>query len=284
MSNRSPISVVVVDDEPLARDRLRRLIEDEGDMSLVAECANGDDAVETVVRLRPDLLFLDVQMPGRDGFEVVAELVDGLPPDSVPAIVFVTAYDAHALRAFDAKALDYLVKPFEDDRFAETLERARLQINQGRLGALTAQLRDLLAVGTGSALPAASESARLLTEGAMPEAATGRLDRIVLRTRNRARIIRAEDVDWIGADGVYARLHFDGSTALIRTPMHELETRLDAMRFVRIHRSTIVNLDRVRELREVDRGEYDVVLVDGTRLKLSRSRRAQLEAMLGQRL
>jgi two-component system LytT family response regulator len=118
----------------------------------------------------------------------------------------------------------------------------------------------------------------------MPEAATGRLDRIVLRTGNRARIIRAEDVDWIGADGVYARLHFDGATALIRTPMHELETRLDATRFVRIHRSTIVNLDRVRELREVDRGEYDVVLADGTRLKLSRSRRAQLEAMLGQRL
>ncbi len=284
MSNRSPIRVLIVDDEPLARDRLRRLIEVEGDMDLVAECANGDDAVETVVRLRPDLLFLDVQMPGRDGFEVVAELVDRLPPDSMPAIVFVTAYDAHALRAFDAKALDYLVKPFEDDRFTETLERARLQINQGRLGALTAQLRDLLAVATGSGPPTAPDSARSPTEGAMPEAATGRLDRIVLRTGNRARIIRADDVDWIGADGVYARLHFDGSTALIRTPMHELETRLDATRFVRIHRSTIVNLDRVRELREVDRGEYDVVLADGTRLKLSRSRRAQLEAMLGQRL
>jgi two-component system LytT family response regulator len=142
----------------------------------------------------------------------------------------------------------------------------------------------LLAVAAGSGLAAASDSARSVPDGATPEAATGRLDRIVLRTGNRARIIRAEDVDWIGADGVYARLHFDGSTALIRTPMHELETRLDATRFVRIHRSTIVNLDRVRELREVDRGEYDVVLVDGTRLKLSRSRRAQLEAMLGQRL
>jgi two-component system LytT family response regulator len=267
------IEVVIVDDEPLARERLHRLLSAEGDTHVAAVCSSGDDAVKQIVAHKPGLVFLDVQMPGLDGFEVVAALMKVIDTEEMPAIVFVTAYDSYAIRAFDARAIDYLVKPFDDERFQETLDRVRRQIHQGRLGSLATKLRELLV-----SAPAPAE------ETASAEGTGGRLDRIVLKTGTRARIIRAEEVDWIAADGVYARLHFDGSSALIRTPLHELETRLDPARFVRVHRSTIVNLDRVRELREVDRGEYYLVLNDSTRVRLSRSRRAHLEAMLGQRL
>lgn len=261
------IDVVIVDDERLARDRIARLLEHEPDIRIVGSCSDGTDAVRLILERRPALLFLDIQMPGRDGFEVVAELADALSAEAMPAIVFVTAHDTHAIKAFEARALDYLVKPFDDERFAETLTRVRRQIRQGRLGSLAEKMRDLLG-----------------SEASAPDDSPGRLDRIVLRSGARARIIRAEEIDWIAADGVYARLHFQKTSALIRTPLNELESRLDPSRFVRVHRSTIVNLDRIRELREVDRGEFEIVLEDGTKLKLSRSRRAHLENMLGQRL
>jgi len=276
MTTSEMIDVVIVDDELLARERLRRLLEMENDMRLVGVCENGEECVETIVKTRPSLLFLDVQMPGRDGFGVIDELIGRLPADAMPSIVFVTAHDTYAIKAFKARALDYLVKPFDDERFAETLDRARKQIRQGRLGALTSRLRDLLVNVD------ASESSN--QEASAAEDSGSRLDRIVVKSGNRAKIVRSEEIDWIAADGVYARLHFGGASALIRTPLHELETRLDAKRFVRIHRSTIVNLERIQELREADRGEFNLILTDGTRLKLSRSRRANLEAMLGQRL
>jgi two-component system LytT family response regulator len=276
MTTSEIIDVVIVDDELLARERLRRLLETESDMRIVGVCQNGNECIDTIVKSRPSLVFLDVQMPGRDGFGVIDALMQRIPGDAMPAIVFVTAHDTYAIRAFEARALDYLVKPFEDERFAETLDRARKQIKQGRLGALTSRLRDLLVNADGS------DSSH--QEATAPEDSGSRLDRIVVKSGNRAKIVRSEEIDWIAADGVYARLHFGGASALIRTPLHELETRLDTKRFVRIHRSTIVNLERVQELREVDRGEFNLVLTDGTRLKLSRSRRANLEAMLGQRL
>jgi len=205
-------------------------------------------------------------MPGLDGFEVVAELVKSLEASEMPAVVFVTAYDTYAIRAFDARALDYLVKPFDDERFQETIERVRRQIHQGRLGSLASRLRDLLVAGQS---PSSEETASA-------EGTGGRLDRIVLKTGTRARIIRAEEVDWIAADGVYARLHFDGSSALIRTPLNELESRLDPARFVRVHRSAIVNLDRVREFRRQANGQYVVTLDDGQRLVASRRYGAKL--------
>jgi len=276
MTTSELIDVVIVDDELLARERLRRLLETESDMRIVGVCQNGDECVDTIVKSRPSLVFLDVQMPGRDGFGVIDELMKRIPGDAMPAIVFVTAHDTYAIKAFEARALDYLVKPFDDERFAETLDRARKRIKQGRLGALTSRLRDLLVNAEGS------DSSH--QEASAPEDSGSRLDRIVVRSGNRAKIVRSDEIDWIAADGVYARLHFGGASALIRTPLHELETRLDTKRFVRIHRSTIVNLERVQELREVDRGEFNLILTDGTRLKLSRSRRANLEAMLGQRL
>lgn len=270
------IDVVIVDDELLARERLRRLLETESDMRIVAMCENGEQCIKTIAQTRPALLFLDIQMPGRDGFGVIDELLETIPADAMPAIVFVTAHDTYAIKAFEARALDYLVKPFDDERFAETLDRARKQIRQGRLGALTSKLRDLLVNSD------ASDASH--QEASAPDDSGSRLDRIVVKSGNRGKIVRSEEIDWIAADGVYARLHFGGSSALIRTPLHELEARLDSKMFVRIHRSTIVNLERVRELREVDRGEFNLILTDGTRLKLSRSRRANLEAMLGQRL
>jgi len=274
------IRVIVVDDEHLARERLRRLIAVEPDMRIVGMCPDGDSAVEMVLDDPPDLLFLDVAMPGRDGFGVVEALLAHMPAESIPLIVFVTAFDQHALRAFEAQALDYLVKPFDDERFATLLDRVRRLVRQSRVEAVTGQLRRLLGE-RGVVAPMPDDDT---TETASPGGADGALDHLVLRTGKRSKIVRTETVDWIGADGVYARIHLAGSSYLIRMPMHELETRLDPRRFVRIHRSAIVNIDRVRELHEIDRGEYAVMLEDGTKLKLSRSRKAAFESRLGQSL
>jgi len=270
------IDVVIADDEHLARERLSRLLAREPGIKVAGVAHAGDEAVRLIVETRPALAFLDVKMPGLDGFAVVRSLLDALTPEEMPIVVFVTAYNEFAIEAFEARALDYLVKPFEDERFAETLNRVRRSVQKDRLGALTEKLRDLLAPGAGFD--------RGHEEASATEDAGGRLDRIVLKTGNRARIIKAEEVDWIAADGVYARIHFDGTSALIRTPLNELETRLDPRKLVRIHRSSIVNLDRVKELREIDRGEYYIILMDGTKVRLSRSRRAHLEGLLGQRL
>jgi two-component system, LytTR family, response regulator len=270
-----PIRVAIVDDEPLARERLRRLLDAQPDMRVVALCGDGDSAVSVIVHEQPDLVFLDVQMPGRDGFQVIeALLADGA--GHMPQVVFVTAFNEHALRAFEARALDYLVKPFDDERFAESLARIRRRVRQERMEILGDRLRQLLGV---AALPEDSHA-----DTASPEGSDGRLERLVLRSGDRVHVVKSGTVDWIGADGVYARVHIGRSSYLIRTPMHELETRLDPRKFVRIHRSTIVNLERVKQVHEVDRGEYVVVLEDGARLKLSRSRRAQFEALLGEAL
>ena len=291
------ITVAIVDDERLARERLRRLIEAEADLEIVASAANGDDAIAAVLDETPDLLFLDVQMPGRDGLGVVATLIERMSPDELPVIVFVTAWDQHAVRAFDAGALDYLVKPFDDDRFAETLRRARRTIAQARVRETAERLRSLLEIASGTepdspdttrtgaragATPGPTAETRRADEATVE--GTGPLERIVLKSGARSRLVKAAQVDWIEAEGVYARLHVAGESFLIRMPMHELESRLDARRFARIHRSTIVNLDRVRELREPDPGAYVAVLEDGTRLRISRMRKAQLEKRLGQRL
>ncbi|WP_420126027.1 LytR/AlgR family response regulator transcription factor [Longimicrobium sp.] len=272
----APIRVAIVDDERLARERLRRLVQAEPDLEVTLVCRDGDEAVRGIVQERPELAFVDLQMPGRDGFGVVQALLEQLGPDGLPLIVFVTAYQEHALRAFDAQALDYLVKPFDDERFAATLARVRRRISQERLGAAAAQLGSALGLARGGGTPAPLS--------AQAEAPAGRLDRIVLKTGDRVRLAAAETVDWVEADGVYARLHLGAQSYLIRTPMHELESRLDGRRFARIHRGAIVNLDRVKELRELHRGEWEVVLADGTRLKLSRSRKAHLERLLGQSL
>ena len=235
MQAAHPIRAVVVDDEPLARAGMRTLLEDDPDLVVVAECANGHEAVEALRAHAPDLVLLDVQMPGLDGFGVVREI----GADRMPVVVFATAFDQYALRAFEARALDYLLKPFTDERFRDVLGRAKEQVRQRRAGA-------------SSAAPA---------------------PRLEVRLGNRVAYVRLDDVDWIEAADYYARLHVGAASHLVRETMQELEARLDARRFVRVHRSAIVNVDRVRELRAVAVGRHEVVLRDGTRLPLSRSRR-----------
>jgi two-component system LytT family response regulator len=249
------LRVVLVDDEPLARERLRSLLEAEADVELVAECADGVEAVAAVRSRRPDLVFLDVQMPGMDGFEVL----DALDPATLPAIVFVTAYDRYALRAFDVHAVDYLLKPFDRRRFASALERARLDLRADdagrRLLALVADLR----------------------RERRPQ------QRIVVKAAGRVFFLRPAEIDWMEAAGNYVRLHVGKKSHLVRETMKGLEDRLDPDTFVRIHRSRIVNLDRVRELQPWFHGEHLIVLTSGEQLTTSRRHSVRLQELLESR-
>lgn len=256
MNTAVPIRTLIVDDMPPARRRLRRHLEQVQDFEIVGECGDGASAIETIRSLRPDLVFLDVQMPEIDGFGVIA----ALEPAQRPAILFVTAHDEHALRAFEVHALDYLLKPFDAERFESALQRARdlLRGRSGggidpRLDALLAQLR--------------------------PQERW--LRRVAVKTRGRTRVVSVDDIDWIGAEGNYLCLHVGDEQHLIRETMNAFEQQLDPQCFVRIHRSTIVNLDRVRELTPLFNADQCVLLKDGTELTLSRSYHDRVKALLG---
>ena len=246
---------LIVDDEPLARERIRTLLRDEPDIELIGECAGGKEAVSAIQGKNPELLFLDVQMPEMDGFAVL----EAVGPERVPAVVFVTAYDRYALRAFDVHALDYLLKPFDRERFHKALERARAQVGErGKLGdRLLALLKDIK------------------EEPKRPE-------RFVIKSAGRVFFLRADEIDWVEAAGNYVQLHVGSTTHLMRETMGGLEARLDPEKFVRIHRSAIVQVDRLKEMRPAFHGDYIVILQDGTRLNLSRSYREKLQALLGQ--
>jgi two-component system LytT family response regulator len=282
------IRALVVDDEPLARDGVRLRLEREADFEVLGERGNGVEAVDAIRELAPDLVFLDVQMPGLTGFEVLEEL----GPARMPAVVFVTAYDQYAIRAFEANALDYLLKPFDDGRFAAALSRVRRRMAEQRDGELGRRLAVLLAdYGRGfdaSSPPPAPEVSS--TDGssdsaaAEDERAARYVDRLVLKDASAVTFLPVADLDWVEADGDYMRLHTAGKSRLMRCTMAELERKLHPDRFVRIHRSTIVNLDRIREMRPSFHGEYTVVLRDGTRLKLSRSYRDRLQVLVGEGL
>ena len=269
--------VLVVDDEPLGRERLRRLLAGRPGVDEVRLAADGREAVAAIRTDPPDLVFLDVQMPHLDGFDVV----EAVGADAMPLVVFVTAYDVHALRAFEAHALDYLLKPFDDDRFSRAFDRARARLRERRASTLGEALAGLVgdAQLVGDAHPASDPSAGVVPDPLPGDG--GEIDRFPVRAGGRVMLVTAASVDWIESDGPYALLHVGPKTHTVRIPMRELEDRLDARRFIRIHRSTIVNLDRVRELRDMGRGEYQAVLHDGTELRLSRSRRAHLEQRLG---
>lgn len=251
------IKAMVVDDEPPARRNLRALLRGVADIELVAECGNGRDAVSSIRAIEPDLVFLDVQMPEMDGFEVLEQLT-GQP---LPVIIFVTAYDQYALKAFEVSALDYLLKPFDDARFHKALAQARRQIEQQDASALGRKLLTLM-------------GARDIKAGAVSY-----LARLMVKTAGRVIFIRVDEIDWIEAYDNYVRVHAGGRTHLLRQTMNDLGDALDPRQFARIHRSTIVNLDRVRELHP-HFNEYLVVLKDGTELKLSRTRKDQLEQSL----
>ena len=248
------IRTLLVDDEPLAREGLRIRLADVADVEVIGACGSGREAVEAIHELAPDLVFLDVQMPGLDGFDVLAEIGTG----RMPYLIFVTAYEMYALRAFECDALDYLLKPLDPDRLMEALDRARRQLQQHTVRQLDDRIGALLA--------------------AMAPSGLG--DRFVVKMHNRVVLLPVEDVDWVEAAGDYVKLYRGATSYPLRETMSRVATRLPA-RFVRIHRSTIVNLDRVSELRPLSHGEYTVHLHDGTRLKLSRSYRPHVQEAFG---
>lgn len=253
------IRALIVDDEPLARRTIRELLRADPEVQVVDECGSGREAVESIRRQPPDLLFLDIQMPGMNGFDVLSHI----ELERIPAIIFVTAYDAYALKAFEVHALDYLLKPFTDERFMEALARAKSQVELRDVRGLADSLRAFL----GGRAPVEPKQEEFMT-------------RFMVKTGGRVIFIRAGDVDWIEADNYYIKLHVAGKGHLLRLSMKELEGKLDPKSFWRIHRSAIINLERVRELRQRPGGEYVAVLNDGTELKLSRRSRERLHELL----
>lgn len=267
----STICVLIVDDEEFNRLRLRDLLESEGDVQVVGEAANGLEAVDMIRTLKPDLVFLDIRMPGLSGLDVVRQV--GV--DRMPATVFVTAYDQHAVEAFRLAALDFLVKPFDDERFASTLQRARRQVTLSDLADMRSRLLKVL--DAGPAVAADDPGGR----GVRPSSRDGYLERIAVDSQGTIKPIPVSDIDYIMASGPYAEVVVAGRRHLIRDAMQSLEERLDPERFLRIHRSVIVQLDRVEGLRRGAGGDGEVLLKGGTRLRVSRTRRDALERWLG---
>jgi two-component system LytT family response regulator len=249
------IRTLIADDEPLARERLRALLARHADIDIIGECSNGADAIEAIGELRPDLVLLDVEMPQVDGFGVL----EALDADTLPAVVFISAHDQYAVKAFEAHALDYVLKPFDEARIDRALHRVRDRVSHPpgtrhidpRLVSLLEELRD-----------------------------RRRSDRLVVKTGGRVVFLRTEDIDWVEASGNYVRLHVGGDAHLLRESMKNMERRLDPSTFVRIHRSAIVNVDRIRELEPWFHGEYIVILRDGTRLTSSRVFSDRLNALI----
>ena len=251
--------VLIADDEPLGRARLRMLLAQEPWIDIVAECADAPTTVEAIQKLTPELVFLDIQMPGGSGFDVI----ESVGAARMPFVIFVTAFDRYALRAFDVHALDYLLKPFDRDRFSDALTRARERIDRNPNGDLERRLLALV---------------NDLKPGPQP------LERFVIKSGGRVFFLRAADIEWIEAAGNYVKLHVGAETHVFRETMNSLEARLDPGVFFRIHRSHIVNIERVRELQPWFNGEYVVFLTSGARLTLSRGYRDKLQDRIGRTL
>lgn len=234
-----PLRVLIVDDEPLARQRIEDLLAKESDITVAGTAGDGNAAIESIRSMQPDIVFLDVQMPARSGVDVARALGDSMPPT-----VFVTAYDRHAVQAFELAAVDYLVKPFDDERFAQALERARRAVQQRKMTRVYA-------------------------------------DRIAVELRGQVRAVPVERIEYITASGPYAELHVEGKTFAVRERMQALEDKLDPRRFLRIHRSAIVRLDMIDVFLRQPGGDYAVRLKNGVELSVSRARREELEARLG---
>jgi len=251
---RMTIHALIVDDEEPARDLIATLLSDEPDLEVVGQCSNGRDAVAAIKRLSPVLVFLDVQMPRMDGFAVLAEL----PAERLPLVVFVTAFDRHAIRAFEVHALDYLLKPFEYDRLHLAVQHARNQLTGGPGGAgLISLLEELHNRGQS-------------------------WNRLAVRDTGRILFLQPEEIDWIEAEGNYVRLHVGKESHLLRETMNSIEARLASRKFLRVNRSTIVNLERITEWQPLFHGDSVVILRDGTRLTVSRVYRETLDRLVAQ--
>ncbi len=253
------VRTLIVDDEELGRKRIRKLLSLESDFEIVGESRDGREAIRAIEKFSPDLVFLDVQMPELGGFDVLSQI----DPVKMPVIIFVTAHDQFALKAFQAQALDYLLKPFDDERFAQSLQRARTYLNGNAAGEIRERLARLV-----KGLP--SQGQYLL--------------RVAVKSAGRVVFLKAGEIDWIEAAGNYVNLHVGKESYLLRGRMSELEKRFDPEQFFRIHRSTMVNLDRVKELQPLFKGEGIVILKDGQKLSASRSCSQRLQAFLGPEL
>lgn len=252
------IRALIVDDEPLARDRLRRLLGEESDIEIIGECGHGAEAVEVIKSQRPDLVLLDVQMPELDGFGVLATLrTEEIP---LPAVIFTTAYDTFAVKAFEVHAVDYLLKPFDRERLADALSKARKQLESSQPDVLRAKINELL----GDVKPK-----------------TAIAERISIKSEGRIILIKPSEIDWIEAADNYVSLHLGKAVHLLRETMNSMEGRLDPEKFLRISRSIIVNTERVKELHPLFHGDYALVLHDGTKLNSSRNYRDQLKDRFG---
>jgi two-component system LytT family response regulator len=257
------IRTIIADDEELARRGLRALSQRCEDLELICECRNGLEALDAIHQHRPDLVFLDVQMPGKTGFDVISAIADGQRPH----VVFVTAYDKFALRAFEVHALDYLLKPVNEERFDAAVARVREAMSHATDNAIAQRVREVAAD---------------LQVVSSPSSIASTVDRLPIKANDgRIIVIRLADIDWIEADRDYVSVHVGDKTWLMRETIAAVELRLALSGFVRIHRSALVNAERVKELRPRDKGEYTVVLNNGTELKLTRNYRASVERLVG---
>jgi len=244
-------SVLIVDDEPIARARIRDLLEGDPEIKFIEECGDGCAAIAAIRAQAPDVVFLDIQMPEKDGFDVV----EAVGVENMPVVIFVTAHDQYALNAFQVYALDYLLKPFDPQRFERTWQRAKAQVWGTCTGDLQQRMRSLLV----------ERRARATYLG-----------RLLIKSGSRLFFLRTEEIDWIRAEGNYLRLHVGKSTYLLRETLNSMEAQLDPEKFLRVHRSTIVRVAQIKELQPMFHGNYRIILADGTQLALSRSYRERL--------
>jgi two-component system LytT family response regulator len=258
MSSSKCIRTLIVDDESLARERIREMLEADPEIEAVGDCANGKEAIEAIATLKPDLIFLDVEMPGIDGFEVL----ESLDPGRLPVVIFVTAYDQYAVRAFEIYALDYLLKPFDRERFEKSVTRAKEQL---------LKTNDTM-------------SERILSALEQIKTRPVHLERLVIKMNGHVFFIKAEEIDWLEAEGNYVRVHAGKESYLLRDTITALEAQLDPKQFLRVHRSAIVNIDRIQELQPWFHGEYRIIMREGVQLTLSRSYREKLHELLGRPL
>jgi len=251
------ITALIVDDEPLARQFIRRMVEDDRSIEIVGECGNGREAVAAVLKKKPDLVFLDIQMPEMDGFATI----EALGVENLPTVIFVTAYEQYAIRAFEIHALDYLLKPFDLPRFEKAMRHAKERFADRRHD--RSEQKQIAAL-----LENVKEMPRFL-------------DRLVIKAGGRIVFLKTEDLDWIQADDKYVHLHSGSKSHLVRQTLSAMEAQLDPQKFIRIHRSAIVNIERIKELQPMFTGEHTIVLEDGTKLTLSRSYKTKLFELLG---
>lgn len=259
MTENNLIRVCIIDDEPIACRRIQRLLKDDSEIEIVQICNDGEEAVDAIQQFHPDLIFLDVQMPGMDGFEVLKSLKS----ESIPHVIFVTAYDRYAIQAFEVHALDYLLKPFDRKRFEQAVHRSKAQIHQSQQKSNNSELVALLKEMKNQ---------------------PHHLERLVVKNQGRVFFLKTDEIDWIEAQGKHVSIHAGKEIHIVREAMNNLEAELDPKKFARIHKSTIVNIDRIKQLQPLVHGDFRVILRDSTVLTISRRYRQKIDELLGKSL